>query len=669
MLKFLKFDKNRFFSLLIAIATFLVVAILYTQLNIFDSLETGSIDTRFKLKAPGEYQKSLTTTQGKAQQYKQNPNARQDIMIIGIDEDTLRSDDFSKNQITFPFPWDVHTKVTKCLRSGDPQAIFFDIMFLDHKKYEQEFAKAISDAGNVFLDYSFETAENNEVYSDQQEREEILNKMRWPKSPDDTTEPWVKEVVPPIPSLAKASKGIGYANIKTDPDQINRKLPVYIQFNNYYYPSIDLVLVMNYFGITKDDVEIHPGKYVKLKNLPVEKMKSPNPQHEILIPIDERGFMAINFIGGPGSYEKQSYLYFYDDYDLQGQMKDKILLVAVNAATGIAKDTHKSPYGETFGIEHHANALNTILNQNFLYKLSDYQNLFILFAIALLLGFLIPRMSIIVSLVMTGMFTIAYMITSYIVFAQSNIIISFATPLLETGFVYMLIVVYRVMTEQQEKKYIRSTFSKFVSKSVVDELLKDPKKLQLGGEKKILTVLFSDIRGFTTLSEGLSPEQLVVHLNEYLQAMTDIVFDYNGTLDKYVGDEIMAFWGAPIPSDKHAEEACIGALKMMEVLAQLNAKWKSEGRNQLDIGIGLNSGEMVVGNMGSASRMDYTLMGDNVNLGARLEGTNKVYKTHIIISEFTYEMVKDKVIVRELDLIKVKGKDKPVKIFELVDMK
>ena len=190
----------------------------------------------------------------------------------------------------------------------------------------------------------------------------------------------------------------------------------------------------------------------------------------------------------------------------------------------------------------------------------------------------------------------------------------------------------------------------------------------LGGEKKILTVLFSDIRGFTSISEKLTPEELVEHLNIYLQKMTDIVFDYDGTLDKYVGDEIMAFWGAPLPQEDHALLACSASLRMMDDLNRLNAMWREQGKPVLNIGIGLNSGDMVVGNMGSSSRMDYTLMGDNVNLGARLEGTNKVYGTNIIISEFTYNLVKDHVIARELDLIRVKGKELPVKIYELIDM-
>jgi len=244
-----------------------------------------------------------------------------------------------------------------------------------------------------------------------------------------------------------------------------------------------------------------------------------------------------------------------------------------------------------------------------------------------------------------------------------------STPLIQTALTYSMLVTYRVVNEQQEKKYIRQTFSKFVSKSVVDELLRDPSKIKLGGDKKILTVLFSDIRGFTSISEKLTPEELVEHLNIYLQGMTDIVINTDGTLDKYIGDAIMAFWGAPIEMSDHSLKACRAALEMMEALKVMNHKWEKEGKPILDIGIGINTGDMVVGNMGSSSRMDYTLMGDNVNLGSRLEGTNKFYGTNIIISEFTYQYVKDDVIARELDLIRVKGKALPVKIYELIDLK
>jgi adenylate cyclase len=200
-------------------------------------------------------------------------------------------------------------------------------------------------------------------------------------------------------------------------------------------------------------------------------------------------------------------------------------------------------------------------------------------------------------------------------------------------------------------------------------MLKDPTKLKLGGDKKDLTVLFSDIRGFTSISEKLPPEELVRLLNEYLTAMTNVVFKYEGLLDKYMGDAIMAVFGAPLDQPDHPQRACWTALNMMSELHRLQNKWQEEGRPALNIGIGINTGDMVVGNMGSEMRFDYTVMGDMVNLGSRLEGINKEYGSNIIISEFTYKAVKEIMCCRELDSVRVKGKKLPVKIYELLGKK
>jgi adenylate cyclase len=197
-------------------------------------------------------------------------------------------------------------------------------------------------------------------------------------------------------------------------------------------------------------------------------------------------------------------------------------------------------------------------------------------------------------------------------------------------------------------------------------VLKDTSKLKLGGERRELTVLFSDIRGFTTISERLAPEALTELLNEYLTPMTDLVFKFDGTLDKYMGDAIMAIYGAPVPYPHHPRAACETALDMMEELARLRQGWKARGLPEIDIGIGVNTGPMSVGNMGSRTRFDYTVLGDNVNLGSRLEGLNKTYGTHIIISQFTQALVKDDFTFREIDSVIVKGKLEPVKIFELL---
>ncbi|MCX5843757.1 MAG: adenylate/guanylate cyclase domain-containing protein, partial [Deltaproteobacteria bacterium] len=222
----------------------------------------------------------------------------------------------------------------------------------------------------------------------------------------------------------------------------------------------------------------------------------------------------------------------------------------------------------------------------------------------------------------------------------------------------------------REKKKIRGAFQYYLTASVINEMLKDPAKLKLGGDKKDLTVLFSDIRGFTTIAENMkTPEELVHLLNEYLTAMTNVVFTYDGLLDKYMGDAIMAVFGAPLNQPDHPLRACKTALDMMDELKKLQIKWADEGRPVLTIGIGINSGDMVVGNMGSEMRFDYTVMGDSVNLGSRLEGINKEYGTNIVISESTHNAVKDILFCRELDSVRVKGKNLPVKIYELLGEK
>jgi len=239
-------------------------------------------------------------------------------------------------------------------------------------------------------------------------------------------------------------------------------------------------------------------------------------------------------------------------------------------------------------------------------------------------------------------------------------------PVLTMTTIYLGITVYRYVTEEREKKKVRGAFQYYLTASVVNEILKDPSKLKLGGDKKNLSVMFSDIRGFTSISEKLSPEELVRILNEYLTAMTDVVFKYDGLLDKYIGDAIMAVFGAPLDQPDHALRACRTGIEMMSELRRLREKWAAEGRPDINIGVGINTGDMVVGNMGSQMRFDYTVMGDSVNLASRLEGTNKEYGTNIIISEFTHEIIKDELFCRELDAVRVKGKKLPIRIFELL---
>jgi adenylate cyclase len=243
--------------------------------------------------------------------------------------------------------------------------------------------------------------------------------------------------------------------------------------------------------------------------------------------------------------------------------------------------------------------------------------------------------------------------------------LNFTIPALTLTSNVLLVSLYRSLFEEKEKRRVRSAFGQYLSPEVIRRLLVNPRLVE--PKKTEITVMFSDIRGFTTISEKLDAQDLALFLNQYLSDMTSLVFDHFGTLDKYIGDAVMAFWGAPYEEPGHATKACNAALKMMDRVRELQKKWEAEGKPHLDIGIGLNTGLASVGNMGSALRYGYTALGDAVNLSSRLEGLNKDYGTHIIVNETTYTAANgDGFVFRELDLIRVKGKLQPVTIYELI---
>jgi adenylate cyclase len=505
-------------------------------------------------------------------------------------------------------------------------------------------------------------------------------------------------------SISKLKSDIEKNGILIEKDD-DKYYEVY-KYRDHFIPSITLSLALAYYNLTPFDVEVKMGEYIRLiepkimtsepeyelikddngqtvKNdagLPVSNLiKEPEYStiDDIYIPIDEKGAMLINYVGPRSEVGESSQTFNIREFN--GYVSDpgpnpenwkttylltnKIIMVGV-FATGLAEDEKPTPYGLMYGVEINANALNTILMNRFLFYAPPWVSALILFGIIMIVSFMSSRLSTIWSLIISLLLSAVFFIIVVFVFDFYNYILTFSAPFFASILTFLSIVAYRVMTEERAKKRIKNMFGKYVNPTVVEEMMSSPP--ELGGVDKDLTVFFSDIRGFTTLSESMSPQALVNHLNNYLTVMTDIIMEYKGTLDKYVGDEIMCFWGAPIPQENHAILACKCAIKQMNALRELNEGWPAEKR--INIGIGLNSGIMTVGNMGSQGRMNYTLMGDNVNLGARLEGTNKQYKTNIIISEYTYGTVKDKIVARELDNIRVKGKNKPVLIYELLDV-
>jgi adenylate cyclase len=446
----------------------------------------------------------------------------------------------------------------------------------------------------------------------------------------------------------------GFFNMLPDKDGVVRWMPLIIQAGEDIFPPLSLQCAWNYLG--------RPRLIVKVASYGIEGIN----MGDRFLPTDETGQMLLNYLGPPKTFPHYSITDILKGKLDMGTFKDKIVLIGATAV-GLY-DLRITPFSTNYpGLEIHATVVDNILKQRFLNKpkwTSIYDLLVVIF-LGVLTGLVLPRLNAIRGMFFAlGLFILHIIIARWL-FVSFSIWINIVYPILALLLIYTILTVYRYITEERERKKIRGAFSYYVSSSVVNEMLKYPDRLKLGGDKKDLSVLFSDIRAFTTISEGLSPEDLVHLLNEYLTVMTDIVFKHDGTLDKYMGDAIMAIYGAPLDQPDHPARACHSALDMMEALKKLNEKWILEGKKPMDIGIGINTGMMMVGNMGSDQRFDYTVMGDAVNLGSRLEGANKNYKTNILLSEFTYERVKDEFVCMEIDSVRVKGKTQPVKIYQL----
>jgi len=331
-----------------------------------------------------------------------------------------------------------------------------------------------------------------------------------------------------------------------------------------------------------------------------------------------------------------------------------------------------------YGVEIHANVIQSIIDSNFIRRQPLALTFFTVFGICLFTYVLTAGLKTIrtkysalievlgIALIISELIIIYW--ASLELFRTENYLTDMISPALAVILSYVSSTVYSYVAERRQKILIKGMFSQYVNPTIVEELVAHPDRLRLGGEKKEVTVFFSDIENFTQISEKIQPENLVTILNAYLSEMTAIVIANNGTLDKYEGDAIVAFWGAPLPQEDHAVRACRTAVQMQRRLEEIMPQWEREGKPLLRIRIGMSTGEVVVGNMGGANRFDYTVIGDTVNLGSRLEGANKQYKTRIMISESTYRYAKDFIHARELDLLVVAGKTEPIRVYEVIGL-
>ncbi len=460
-----------------------------------------------------------------------------------------------------------------------------------------------------------------------------------------------------LPSLMDAANSAGYFSFVPDRDGVLRFVPMVQAHNKALFPPFSLQMLKEATRLNSA-VRVSPDHVAEIL------------LGDIAIPVTEKGDFLINYYGPGLTFTNLSASDVIDGTVKPEQLKNKIVLVGATATA--LSDLHITPYDPLYpGVEVHANIIENILNQDFLQRPPWIRLLDVM--VILGTGLLLGLASLYFKAFGTAAFLTfgigGYLLADYVVFTQQGWCVHTVYPVFSQLLVYFGITLYRFTFEEREKRFIKEAFSQYLAPAVVDRLVDDPKLLKLGGERKVLTAFFSDVAGFSTIAEKLGAEELVDLLNDYLTDMTEIILKYEGTVDKYEGDAIIAFFGAPIKLEDHASRTCLVAIDMQKRLAELREGWKKEGKHELFMRIGINTGQMVVGNMGSTIRMDYTMMGDSVNLAARLEGVNKQYQTYTMLSEFTYELAKNDIEARELDSIRVVGKKEPIRIYELLGRK
>ncbi len=457
-----------------------------------------------------------------------------------------------------------------------------------------------------------------------------------------------------ITPLSESTPYAGYFNMFPDEDGVVRWIPTVIKYNEALYAPLSFMAASAYYD---EPLSVTVADYgVEAVNIGIRT-----------VPTDELGHALINYHGPQQTFPHLSITDILHDEVPREKMENRIILVGATAV-GIF-DLRVTPFGTVFpGLEVHANMVSSILESNYLMK-PGWAAIFDIIAVVAcggLLGFILARTGVIVGGIASGMFLLLYVVLCQYLFSSQGMVVNMIYPTTILLLTYIGITGFKYLTESQQKKFIRDAFSTYLAPAVVKQLIDSPKSLELGGEERDITAFFSDVQGFTSISESLTPSELVELLNEFLTEMTDVILDNQGTVDKFEGDAIIALFGAPITLANHAEAACMSCIDMQQRLVKLRRKWRSEGKPELHMRIGLASGPAVVGNMGSKSRMDYTMMGDTVNTAARLEGVNKIYGIFTLISDTTKRAAGDGIVTREIDAINVVGKEVPITVYEIL---
>ena len=607
--------------------------------------------------------------------------ARRDIALVEIDEYSLRN--LQEHAGRWPWPRVIHASLIDYLNRGKPALIVFDVWFADADRREgfpyggekwsgEESDKALADtikkAGNVIL------------LADATFVGETTGEQSWRDQGYRLDAPGILErriIFEPAQVLADSASAFGHNFLSLDADGPVRHVVPFVRTGDRAMPSLGFAAALRAAKIAPSAVRVE-GSLLKVGDylIPLESRRLNTEDGVTSYLWSLINFRGPAFLPDMKTRPYPHYAFFdllYSEEQLLANQtpniapsvfRDKIVFVGVTAA-GL-HDVFETPFagGVMPGVQVHAAVADDVLSNRFMRPESRTVRVALVLTMALAVGLLAALLPAWWAAGAFAAMIVVFVSVATRLFADGTWI-NVTQPTLASSLALFGGVGYQYFFEGREKRKMKRLFGQYVSKDVYEQLVANPELARLGGQRRQMTVLFSDIRGFTTVSERGQPEEIVAILNEYFTRMVEIVFAHKGTLDKFVGDMVMALFGAPLDDANHAQHAVDAALAMIRELNRLNEQWAAEGRPSLDIGIGISTGPMIAGNIGSEAIMSYTVIGDSVNLGARLESLNKQYGTRIIISEATRDALPDRYLFRPLGDVVVKGKTKPVAIYEV----
>lgn len=624
--------------LMFAPIAFLLLGLVLPQLEYFQRLEFNAHDILTRLR----------------HQFQKPPDSR--LYLIKIDDESIQAH-------TWPLPRRSHGELMQALSYARPAVVAWDIFFSTEGSKED-----LNDATMIEGLRSLHAPVITGAAPADKGSPLVLGKTIPLPPAEGSTAQLTKfdSVLFPFPDLARVSK---FALVGCPPgiDGVRRQIPLVAQVGDKLFPSLALQIVLDYWNVAPDQIRIIPGEAVII-NTPTIQRK---------IPIDKEGQYYLNYRYFQADFEQSGYLrlfgelvakYVQNEPNTAPDLAGKILLVGLTAPG--STDMGPSPLAKIEPLPMvHLNAADNFLKGDFL-TIPDPR---VVWAIWLILAYFTlwgnSRWSYGVAVAVPMLIILVYAGLATLLFVQKSYLLPLSMPILTFAGMHITAIGRQVIIEQRARTQFRATFAAYLSPRVMDTVLENSEDLALHAVRKPVTILFSDVRDFTTLSESSSDEEeFLAQLNEYFTVMVECVHKFDGTLHKFIGDAIMAVWGDTISKgiEQDAADAVSAALEMRKELALLNPKWIEDGKPPLRIGIGINHGTVLVGDIGSPQRKEFTVMGDPVNLASRLEGVTKEFKNDLIVSDAVRDLIADRFVFRTLGFVRVKGKHKPVQLFDVL---